>query len=61
MELEFYTIEDIAEILKISINTARQLVNAKGFPKLKFGRTIRIPKDKFNSWINTYTDKEFMI
>lgn len=59
--MEFYTTEDLIRILKISKTTAYKLVNSKGFPAIKFGKVVRIPKDKFESWVQTYTGKEFYI
>ena len=44
--------EDIAAILRTSKSRAYDLMNSKGFPTLKLGSRLVVPKDKFISWID---------
>ena len=61
MAVELYTVEDIASILKIGKTKAYKLVNTRGFPVLRLGNQLRIPSDKFENWINSYTGKTFVL
>lgn len=59
MEIEEYlTVEEIAEILKIGKKKAYKLVGQADFPKIKLGKAYRIPKKKFNEFMEhlLYTD-----
>lgn len=48
--------EDIAEILRISRQSAYELLNSDGFPTLKVGKKrIMVPKEKFVAWIDLNT------
>ncbi len=53
---EVMTTEDIQNFLRISRNTAYDLIKRKEFPVLKFGRLIRINREKFLEWF----DKELV-
>ena len=44
------------EVLGISRAGAYDLVHADGFPHLKLGNRILVPKDKFIKWINDHTE-----
>lgn len=46
-------VKDIATILKISRNTAYELVHSKDFPKIAVGRQYRIPRSKFIEWLES--------
>ena len=54
-----YTVNDIANVLKISRSKAYNLVNSNGFPAIKIGTTIRVPKEEFEKWINKFTGRTF--
>ena len=45
------TVLDVAAVLGISRAGAYELVRSDGFPVLKIGNRIVIPKDKFLLWI----------
>ena len=45
------TVLDVATVLGISWADAYGLVRSEGFPVLKIGNRIVIPKDKFLLWI----------
>lgn len=46
------TIKELESYLKISQSAAYKLVHTDGFPIYKFGRSIRIPIDQLNIWLN---------
>lgn len=46
---------DVAAVLKISRNTAYELVHRDSFPSLKIGKQYRIPRDKFINWLDGAT------
>lgn len=46
-------VEDIAGILGISRVMAYNLCHSKGFPAVRMGRRILIPKDRFLDWLKS--------
>ncbi len=48
------TAPEMGEVLGISRAAAYELVRSQGFPKLKIGSRILIPKDKFLLWIEEH-------
>ena len=48
-----YTVEEIAQMLSISLRSAYNLCNSTTeFRVLRVGGSIRIPKDSFNAWLH---------
>ena len=47
---------EVAEVLGISRAGAYDLVRSDGFPRLKLGHRILVPKDKFIKWIDDHTE-----
>ena len=47
------TVLDVAEVMGISRNSAYELVHSKGFPKVTVGKMYRIPKVRFEQWLNS--------
>ena len=47
---------EVAEVLGISRAGAYDLVRSDGFPHLKLGTRILVPKDKFIQWIDDHTE-----
>lgn len=45
------TVPDVASVLGVSRAGAYELAHSEGFPVLKVGSRIVIPKDKFLLWI----------
>ena len=58
---QFYTVTDIKNILTIGTNQAYNLVNSDGFPSLRIGRKILVPKDEFEKWVKTYLYHEYIL
>ena len=49
-----YTVEEIAQMLSISLRSAYNLCNSTTeFRVLRVGGSIRIPKDSFDAWLRT--------
>ena len=49
---------EVAEVLGISRAGAYDLVRSAGFPHMKIGNRILVPKDKFLRWIDEHTEVE---
>ena len=48
-----YTVEEIAQMLAISLRSAYNLCNSTTeFRVLRVGGSIRVPKDSFDTWLN---------
>ena len=50
------TAQEVGEALGISRAAAYELVRSKGFPRMKIGTRILVPKDKFIQWIEDQTE-----
>ena len=46
------SVPDVASVLGISRAGAYELVRSDGFPSLRIGSRIVVPKEKFIDWIN---------
>ena len=46
------TAPEVGEVLGISRASAYELVRSKGFPSIRIGTRILVPKDKLSAWIN---------
>lgn len=46
----------VAEVLGISKNCAYTLMHSKGFPTLRIGRRMVVPKDKLLQWMEEQVD-----
>ena len=49
----FLNAKMVAEILGISPSSGYELIHEKGFPVLRVGARIVVPKDRFIDWINS--------
>ena len=49
--------ENIRDILSISISSAYDLMHEKGFPILRIGMRMVVPKEKFEAWVEQNTNK----
>ena len=50
------SVPDVASVLGISRAGAYELVCSDGFPSLRIGSRIVVPKEKFIGWINANTN-----
>ena len=46
------TAPEVGEVLGISRASAYELVRSRGFPSIRIGTRIIVPKDKLIAWIN---------
>ena len=44
--------EDVAQVLGISRANAYTIMHSKGFPTIKIGKRMTVPKDKLIEWID---------
>ena len=51
------SVHDLAEVLGISKSSAYVLAKEKGFPTLKIGARVVVPREKFIEWINKNISK----
>ena len=49
------TVPEVGEALGISRAAAYELVRSRGFPSMRIGTRILVPKDKFIRWIDEQT------
>lgn len=49
------SVQEIAIVLGISKTSAYELVRSKGFPVLKIGSRLVVPKEKFREWVEQNT------
>ena len=47
----FLNAEIVAKTLGVSSSTAYELMHEKGFPSLRIGNRIVVPKEKFQQWV----------
>lgn len=45
----------VSQVLGVSISTAYELMNEPGFPVLRVGSRMVVPKDKFVEWVSRRT------
>lgn len=51
-ENNLITVMEMAEILKISRSKAYSLIKQVGFPIVRIGKCVRIPKNEMLQWLN---------
>ena len=49
-EAGFYTVQDLQRLMNLSRHTIYKMVDSPGFPRLRMGKIIRIPKKEFHVW-----------
>ena len=51
----FLSANTVAQVLGVSISSAYELMHEKGFPALRGGNRIIVPKEKFCQWVEEQT------
>jgi excisionase family DNA binding protein len=59
IERKTLTVKELAQVLGISVNKARRLTHAKGFPVLVMGQTRLTVISKLDDWIENNIGKIF--
>ena len=54
----FLNAELVAQVLGISLAGAYDLLHSEGFPVLKIGTRMVVPKEKFRQWVEEQTGAE---
>ena len=49
----FLNANTVAQTLGVSISSAYELMHEKGFPALRIGSRMVVPKEKFCQWVET--------
>ena len=44
--------EEVAQILRVGVRVVYDLARVKGFPVVRHGRAIRIPRDALRHWLD---------
>ncbi len=53
----FLNAETVAKLLGISPSSGYELMHEKGFPVLRIGNRMIVPKEKFRKWVEENTGK----
>lgn len=51
----FLNAETVAQVLGVAPSSAYELMHEKGFPALRIGNRIVVPKEQFIRWVNENT------
>ena len=51
----FLNAETVAKLLGVSPSSGYELMHEKGFPVLKIGSRLVVPKEKFRAWVERNT------
>jgi len=46
-----YTVPEVARLLGINVITAYEIARQEGFPSIRIGRRIVVPKEAFHRWL----------
>ena len=51
----FLNTDTVAKVLGVSISSANEMMHDPGFPILKVGSRLVVPKEKFITWVSAQT------
>ncbi len=51
----FLNAKTVAKLLGISISSSYELMHEKGFPSLRIGSRLIVPKENFRQWVEQKT------
>ncbi len=54
----FLNAETVAQVLGVSISSAYELLHEPGFPVVRVGSRMVVPKEKFMAWVSAQTKGE---
>ena len=52
----FLNAQTVAKVLGVSPSSGYELLREKGFPSLRIGNRIVVPKDSFIHWVEQHTE-----
>jgi excisionase family DNA binding protein len=52
------TMRHVQEVLGCAKDVAYRLPHVKGFPSVRIGKSIRVPRDKFFAWLNAQAGEQ---
>ena len=50
-------VETVAQILGVSISSVYELLHEPGFPVVRVGSRMVVPKEKFMAWVSAQTER----
>lgn len=53
----FLNAETLAKLLGVSVSSCYELMHEKGFPAIRIGSRLVVPKEKLQRWIDEKTGK----
>ena len=53
----FLNAEMVAKLLGVSPSSASELMHAKGFPAMRVGNRLIVPKAEFQTWVQNQINK----
>ena len=53
----FLNAKMVAKLLGVALSTAYELMQEPGFPRLRIGNRIVVPRDDFREWVKEHTGK----
>lgn len=53
----FLNAEVVGKVLGVSISTAYELMHEKGFPSVRIGNRLIVPKEKFAQWVEKQAER----
>ena len=53
----FLNAETVAQVLGVSISSAYELLHEPGFPVVRVGSRMVVPKEKFVAWVSAQAER----
>ena len=53
--MKLYTVAEVAEILKVHINTVRRLLKSRKLESIRVGNQYRISEEQLNSYLKVHS------
>lgn len=53
----FLNAETVAQVLGVSISSAYELLHEPGFPVVRVGSRMVVPKEKFVAWVSAQVER----
>ena len=54
----FLNAETVAKVLGVSVSSGYELMHEVGFPALRIGNRLMVPKEKFIKWVDERTGSD---